>query len=197
MSADAGAFPRAVSSAWLLGSSAPDLCIPVVGFRQWRISRGRLTSPYTGTTWASAELRASCGAGHHDPADTPASRCTCGIYTLYEPCRAWPPPRPLTLSAAPSSFGAASRLMPPGCGHLTRASSGSSYQSRGAASDGGSPRSPNGWVCRSCRTAHCGRPPRSTDSRCHLRCARPARSRHGLGRADSAGAAAAGLIGPV
>ena len=32
MSADAGAFPRAVSSAWLLGSSAPDLCIPVVGF---------------------------------------------------------------------------------------------------------------------------------------------------------------------
>lgn len=86
MSADAGAFPRAVSSAWLLGSSAPDLCIPVVGFRQWRISRGRLTSPYTGTTWASAELRASCGAGHHDPADTPAPRCTSGIYALYEPC---------------------------------------------------------------------------------------------------------------
>jgi len=78
-------------------SSAPDLVDPIVGFRQWRLSERALWSPYSGVRWSTAELRATCTAGGHDPTLAPSKRCSCGIYACYDPC-------PLMASAGTPDF---------------------------------------------------------------------------------------------
>ncbi|MBV9473201.1 MAG: hypothetical protein JO206_09540, partial [Solirubrobacterales bacterium] len=69
-----------------LPEHAPDLVDPVVGYRQWRLVEGTLRSPHRGAQWARTEVEASCDTGLHDPQDTPAKGCTCGIYAYYDPC---------------------------------------------------------------------------------------------------------------
>lgn len=65
---------------------APDLIEPIVGFRHWRLAQGTLSSMFSMTTWDTADMTARCTGGNHDPAHTPASQCTCGVYAYYEPC---------------------------------------------------------------------------------------------------------------
>jgi hypothetical protein len=65
--------------------TVPDFTEAVVGFRQWRLVDGELRSVYSPTVWATAELSATCSRGRHDPADTPAQDCDCGIYAYYDP----------------------------------------------------------------------------------------------------------------
>jgi hypothetical protein len=77
--------------------AAPDLVDPIVGFRQWRISEGALWSLYSGVQWSTAELRATCTAGRHDPTLAPTKSCSCGIYACYDPC-------PLMASAGTPDF---------------------------------------------------------------------------------------------
>jgi hypothetical protein len=70
---------------------------PIVGFRQWRLSEGVLWSLYSGVRWSTAELRATCSAGQHDPTVVPSKGCSCGIYACYDPC-------PLMASAGTPDF---------------------------------------------------------------------------------------------
>lgn len=75
--------------------TAPDLIEPVVGFREWVIVRGALTSPYIPYRWEAATARARCypanrnlqfGRGWLDePHEAPHPRCKCGIYALHRP----------------------------------------------------------------------------------------------------------------
>ncbi|HUA02321.1 MAG TPA: hypothetical protein VMB27_00380 [Solirubrobacteraceae bacterium] len=65
---------------------APDLVVPVVGFRQWRLLGTSLHSLWSEVQWLSAELRAECAVGAHDATDVPAKGCSCGIYAFYGPC---------------------------------------------------------------------------------------------------------------
>ena len=82
------------------GSVAPDLTVPLVGFRQWRITDDGLTSMYGGTLWPQGRLTARCDRGH-TPGEVPAKDCTCGVYAYYDPC-------PRTASAAaPDLIGGA------------------------------------------------------------------------------------------
>jgi hypothetical protein len=79
---------------------APDLIIPVVGFRQWRLGEGVLTSMRGGAPWSAAGITARCDRGH-SPAEVPAKNCSCGLYAYYDPC-------PRTASAAtPDLIGGA------------------------------------------------------------------------------------------
>jgi hypothetical protein len=75
-----------LSAAAGLPWTAPDFTEAVVGFRQWRLVDGELCSVYSPTVWATAELGAICNRDGHDPADTPAEDCDCGIYAYYDPC---------------------------------------------------------------------------------------------------------------
>jgi hypothetical protein len=86
-----------VSLAAIARSPAPDLVVPVVGFRQWRLHDGLLRSLYSEAQWPSAVITARCPRRDHDPRDVPASHCTCGIYAYYDPC-------PRTASAATPDF---------------------------------------------------------------------------------------------
>ena len=65
---------------------APDLIEPIIGFRHWRLVDGALRSMFSTTPWAASEMIARCPLGDHDPAETPARGCTCGIYAYYDPC---------------------------------------------------------------------------------------------------------------
>jgi hypothetical protein len=71
---------------------APDLIVPLVGFRQWRLSGGAVTSVYDGAAWPGGYLTAQCDRGH-SPGEVPAKDCSCGVYAYYDPC-------PRTASAA-------------------------------------------------------------------------------------------------
>ncbi len=75
---------------------APDLIIPLVGFRQWRLDDGVLTSVRGGPPWSAAGITAHCDLGH-SPAEVPAKDCSCGVYAYYDPC-------PRTASAATSDL---------------------------------------------------------------------------------------------
>jgi hypothetical protein len=63
-------------------TDAPDLIEPVVGFRNWRVIDGALTSPYAGTVWHEALICARCLGGAH-PAPDPD--CDCGVSAYHEP----------------------------------------------------------------------------------------------------------------
>jgi DNA invertase Pin-like site-specific DNA recombinase len=65
---------------------APDLIEPIIGFRHWRLVDGALRSMFSRTPWSASEMIARCPLGDHDPAETPARGCTCGIYAYYDPC---------------------------------------------------------------------------------------------------------------
>jgi hypothetical protein len=79
---------------------APDLVVPLVGFRQWRLADGTLTSVYSGANWPDGRLTARCVRGH-SPGEVPAKGCSCGVYAYYDPC-------PRTASAAtPDLIGGA------------------------------------------------------------------------------------------
>lgn len=65
---------------------APDLIEPIVGFRHWRSVEEALSSMFSMTAWQTSQMTARCTFGDHDPAHTPSSDCTCGIYAYYEPC---------------------------------------------------------------------------------------------------------------
>jgi hypothetical protein len=66
--------------------AAPDLIVPVVGFRQWRLADGCLHSPFAGRPWPTAEQHAICQSGRHVQTNAPAKACSCGIYAWYSPC---------------------------------------------------------------------------------------------------------------
>jgi hypothetical protein len=74
------------------GGLAPDLIVPLVGFRQWRLVGGMPTSVYDRTPWPEGQLTATCDRGHGAP-EVPAKDCSCGVYAYYDPC-------PRTASAA-------------------------------------------------------------------------------------------------
>jgi hypothetical protein len=75
---------------------APDLIVPLVGFRQWRVADGALTSMYDRALWPQDGVTASCERGH-SPGEVPAKDCGCGVYAYYDPC-------PRTASAATSDL---------------------------------------------------------------------------------------------
>jgi len=64
---------------------APDLIVPLVGFRQWRLASGGLASVYDGAPWPDGCLSARCDRGH-SPEQAPANECSCGVYAYYDPC---------------------------------------------------------------------------------------------------------------
>jgi hypothetical protein len=74
------------------GDFAPDLIVPIVGYRQWRLADGAFTSMYDGAAWPDAHITASCEQGHSAD-EVPAKGCSCGVYAYYDPC-------PKTASAA-------------------------------------------------------------------------------------------------
>jgi hypothetical protein len=78
------------------GDLAPDLIVPLVGFRQWRLADGALTSMYDSAPWVDARITARCEVGH-DPSEVPVKDCSCGVYAYYDPC-------PRTASAATSDL---------------------------------------------------------------------------------------------
>jgi hypothetical protein len=79
---------------------APDLIVPLVGFRQWRLVDGMPNSMYDGTSWPEGCFTAQCDRGHN-PDQVPAKDCTCGVYAYYDRC-------PRTASAAtPDLIGGA------------------------------------------------------------------------------------------
>jgi len=79
---------------------APDLIVPLVGFRQWRITDGALASMYDGSYWWEGGMTACCDRGHR-AGEVPAKECSCGVYAYYDPC-------PRTASAAtPDLIGGA------------------------------------------------------------------------------------------
>jgi hypothetical protein len=75
--------------------AAPDLVVPVVAFRAWRIVDGRLLSPYIPCRWEGAVMHAECypanrslqfGRGWLEaPHDPPHRDCQCGIYAYFRP----------------------------------------------------------------------------------------------------------------
>jgi len=77
-------------------SVAPDLIVPLVGFRQWRLTDRVLTSLWDGSEWHEGRLTARCDRGHTAD-EVPAQHCSCGVYAYYEPC-------PRTASAATPDF---------------------------------------------------------------------------------------------
>ena len=81
------------------GGRAPDLIVPIVGFRQWRIVDGEPTSVYDGAPWPDGGITARCHRGH---AEVPAKDCTCGVYAYYDPC-----PRTASTATADLIGGAA------------------------------------------------------------------------------------------
>ena len=66
------------------GGVAPDLAVALVGFRQWRLLDGVLSSVYAGASWADGRSTARCDRGH-SPEEVPAKDCSCGIYAYYDP----------------------------------------------------------------------------------------------------------------
>ena len=81
-------------------SVAPDLIVPLVGFRQWRVTAGTLASMYDGSSWPGGCLTAECDRAH-SPHEVPAKDCSCGVYAYYDPC-----PRTAS-SATPDLIGGA------------------------------------------------------------------------------------------
>jgi hypothetical protein len=64
---------------------APDLIVPIVGYRQWRLVDGVPNSVYDRSPWSEGRITARCDRGHR-PAEVPAKDCSCGVYAYYDPC---------------------------------------------------------------------------------------------------------------
>jgi len=63
---------------------APDLIEPVIGFRNWRLIDGVLTSPYSGVAWEEPLLCARC-LSTPDLHLAPDPDCDCGVSAYHEP----------------------------------------------------------------------------------------------------------------
>jgi hypothetical protein len=63
-------------------TDAPDLIEPIVGFRNWRVIDGVLTSPYAGSEWHEPLMCGRCLVRGH-PAPQPD--CDCGVSAYHEP----------------------------------------------------------------------------------------------------------------
>jgi hypothetical protein len=81
-------------------TAAPDVATPLVAFRSWRISGGRLVSPFIPCRWDGRVMHAECydanrtltrGSGWLDgPHASPHPQCQCGIYGYFVPGpRSW------------------------------------------------------------------------------------------------------------
>lgn len=78
-----------------MSDRAPDLVVPVVGFRAWRIVGDRLHSPYIPCRWDGRDMHAVCfpanrsltrGVGWLDGEhDAPHADCQCGVYAYHAP----------------------------------------------------------------------------------------------------------------
>jgi hypothetical protein len=66
---------------------APDLIRPIIGFRQWRLHDGVLSSVWTDDAWDRGLLRARCRADVCDCCagvrEAPGPECTCGVYAWH------------------------------------------------------------------------------------------------------------------
>ncbi len=78
---------------------SPDLIVPIVGYRQWRIIGGQPVSMYDGAAWPDGRITATCDQGH---IEVPAKDCSCGVYAYYDPC-----PRTASTATADLIGGAA------------------------------------------------------------------------------------------
>jgi hypothetical protein len=65
-------------------TEAPDLIEPVVGFRNWRLVDGALTSPYAGVAWHEPLLCARC-LREPEAHAAPHPGCDCGVSAYHEP----------------------------------------------------------------------------------------------------------------
>jgi hypothetical protein len=76
-------------------SHAPDLVVPLAGFRSWRLANGRLLSPYIPCRWEGRMLHAECWDANRtllhgqgwltEPHESPHPDCQCGIYAYERP----------------------------------------------------------------------------------------------------------------
>ena len=76
-------------------STAPDLVVPLAGFRSWRVANDRLLSPYVPCRWEGRVLHAACWDANRrlqggrgwlaEPHDSPHPECQCGIYAYDAP----------------------------------------------------------------------------------------------------------------
>jgi hypothetical protein len=65
-------------------TDAPDLIEPVVGFRNWRVIDGVLTSPHSGVPWHEPILCARC-LRVPEVHEAPHAGCDCGVSAYLEP----------------------------------------------------------------------------------------------------------------
>jgi hypothetical protein len=63
---------------------APDLIEPLVGFRNWRVIDGVLSSPYAPLAWREPVVCARC-LREPESHRAPAPGCDCGISAYHEP----------------------------------------------------------------------------------------------------------------
>ena len=78
--------------------AAPEVSLPVIGYREWVLIGDEILSPLARTPWREPVLRAEClpscraarglwrGATRH-PGPAPDPACVCGIYALFTPPR--------------------------------------------------------------------------------------------------------------
>ena len=78
--------------------AAPEVGLPVIGYREWVLIGDEILSPLARTPWHDAVMRAEClpscraarglwrGATQH-PGPAPDPACVCGIYALFTPPR--------------------------------------------------------------------------------------------------------------
>lgn len=80
-------------------TQAPDLIDPVVGFRKWRLTGDKLSSPLVPVPWSRRVMEARCYwsplLGEQERVErahlSPHPTCKCGIYAGYELRRRTPP----------------------------------------------------------------------------------------------------------
>ena len=58
---------------------APDHIHPIIGYRQWRLVDGALTSVFNDTRWEHAQITARCDSRAHHPELVPDHACSCGV----------------------------------------------------------------------------------------------------------------------
>jgi hypothetical protein len=68
------------------GAAAPDLILPVIGYRQWRLGDAALWSAYMDDRWVRGVNTAACRADRRHAEPAPGHDCTCGIHAWYRPC---------------------------------------------------------------------------------------------------------------
>jgi hypothetical protein len=75
-----------VTADFVVLGRAPDLIVPLIGFRQWRLADDQLRSLHSDERWPGATLTARCRTDAHPNDAAPLNGCSCGIYAWYRPC---------------------------------------------------------------------------------------------------------------